>query len=118
MHQCAHNGSWPTPIEMLLFPVTNTRHELNSQQRRESKNCGTLPLRIGVNSIWLDLRFVFLQVIENVMALPGSARGEPTHQSDLAVREQVIAKAAITPISNVILRHQVLRIQVPLHPVC
>ena len=41
-------------VEFQLLPVANARHQLNTQQVRETKHRKVLALRIRVNSGWLD----------------------------------------------------------------
>ena len=48
-----------------------------------------------------------------MMPLPGAASGKPAEERDVKIGYQVIADAAVPAIADVILRHQVLRREIP-----
>src|SRR3984885_14237403 len=51
------------------------------------------------------------------MTFPRAARCPTAHQHDIVVSHEVVANTAVSSISNVILRHDVLWVQIPFHPV-
>jgi hypothetical protein len=65
---------WATQIQ--FFPMTNSRHQLDPQQIRQTKNGGALTLGVGVDGIGPDIGFIFLDKIQDVMSLPGAAGRE------------------------------------------
>src|ERR1700723_527806 len=89
------------PIEVLSFPVSNPRQELDTKQICESKDRTTLALRVGVDRVRLHVGFVVLQNIENGMTFPRAARRPTAHQHDIVVSHEVVANTAVSSISNV-----------------
>jgi hypothetical protein len=45
---------------MLILPVTDPRHEFNSEQINQAENCYALALCVRMNRVRLNLGFVFL----------------------------------------------------------
>src|ERR1017187_240109 len=105
------------PIEVLPFPVSNPRQELDTKQICESKDRSTLALRVSVDGVRLHVGLVLLQKVENGMTFPRAARRPAAHQCDIVIGHQVVANTVVSTIANVILRHEVLRVQIPFHPI-
>src|ERR1700732_1495662 len=106
---------WATQIE--FFPMANSRHQLDPQQIRQTKNGGALTLGVGVDGIGPHIGFILLDKIQDVMSLPGTARREGGKQREVGVSYEIISDAAVTAVANVVFRHQVLRIQFPLRTI-
>jgi len=47
------------------------------------------------------------------VAFPGAAGGEPGEESDVHVRDHVVADSAVAAITQMVLRHEVLGVEVP-----
>lgn len=73
----------------------------------------TLPLGVGMNGVWLHLRFVLRHKIQDVVTFPGTAGSESREKSDIVIRNKIVANTAITAVSDVIFRHQILGIKIP-----
>ena len=61
---------WATQIQ--FFPMANSRHQLDPQQIRQSKNGGALTLGVSVDGIGPHIGFILLDKIQDVMSLPGA----------------------------------------------
>jgi hypothetical protein len=85
----------PGAIEMKPLPVANPRLELNAEQMRESKDGRALSLRVGVDRVRPHIRVVFDKIVQDVVALPGAAGREPREESDVHVRDHVVADPAV-----------------------
>jgi hypothetical protein len=82
------------------------------------KYWSALSLRVGVKSVRLDVRFILEQAIQDVDSLPYSARDKVTEQSYVGIGNVVVAQSAIASIADVILREEILLVEIPLGPVC
>ncbi|MCU1226724.1 MAG: hypothetical protein JWQ42_4817 [Edaphobacter sp.] len=99
---------------MKTFPVANPGLELNAEQTRESEDGRALALRVGVDRVWPHIRVVFDEVVQDVVALPGAAGREAGEESDVHVRDHVVADAAVPAVSQMVLGHKVLGLEIPL----
>jgi hypothetical protein len=80
--------------EVKPFPVANPGFELDAKQMREPEDGRALALRVGMDSVWLHIRVVFYEVVQDVVAFPRAASGEPGEESDLHVRDHEVAVPA------------------------
>jgi hypothetical protein len=54
------------PKQMLILPVTDPRHEFNSEQIGQAENGCALALCVGMNRVRLNLGLVFLQEVQDI----------------------------------------------------
>ncbi len=105
-------------IKTKVLPMPNARHQLDSEQMGQSENGCTLALSVGVHNLRVQ-RFIGLRhEIQNVVAFPRAARAESREQRDIIIGNKVVTQAAPVAIANLVLRHEVLGIQIPLRAVC
>jgi hypothetical protein len=66
-----------------------------------------------VDCIREHIRVVLDQIVQDVVAFPGTAGGEPGEESDVHVRDHVVADSAVAAITQMVLGHEVLSVEVP-----
>jgi hypothetical protein len=70
-----------------------------------------------VDSVRLHIRLVFDEIVPDVVAFPRAASGEPGEESDVHIRDHVIADPAVTAVAKVVFGHEILGVEVPLSSV-
>jgi hypothetical protein len=80
---------------------------------RERENGFGLSLRVGVENVGLDIASVFEQPIEDVDSFPDTAWNEVAEQSNVGIRDMVVADATITSVTDVVFGGKILFVQVP-----
>src|SRR4029077_6898791 len=88
---------WATQIQ--FFPMTNSRHQLDPQQIRQTKNGCPLTLGVGVEGIGPDIGFILLEKIQDVPPPPAAAGREAGEQGDVGVSYEIIAETAVTAVA-------------------
>jgi hypothetical protein len=108
---------WIRTEEMQVLPVPDPRLELNAEQMRESEYRCTLALSIRVDRLRLYVRLVLLKEVEDMVAFPRTAGCEAAEQGNVQVGYEVVSDPAVAAVADVVLRHEILRRQVPFRPV-
>ena len=101
-----------------VFPVADTRHQLDTQQKRQTINRRALRLGIAMQGVGLNIRRVFGESIQDIHGFPDTARNEMREQRDVRVADMVVSNAAIAAVTDMPFRQQIIFIQVPLRTVC
>jgi hypothetical protein len=78
------------PKQGEVLPVTNPRHQLNPQEMGEAKDGGALPLGVRMERLWLDIRGILQETIQNVDRFPDATRDKVTEQRDIGVSSEYV----------------------------
>jgi hypothetical protein len=70
---------------MLIFPVANAGHELDSKKIGHEEDRRVLTLCIGINCVGFNIGVVFFQEIQNVMAFQWATGRKLADQGDVGV---------------------------------
>ncbi len=101
------------PVELEIMPVANARHQRHAQQISQPKDWFTLALGIAVDDVGALVSIQLLEDVQNESAFPGAAGNEMAEEGDIRVGDMVIPNPAIAAIPNVLLRQQIVFVDVP-----
>lgn|GEM_PF-4723590 len=101
-----------------IFPVANTWHQLDAQQKRQAINWRALCLSIAMQGVWLDIRRVLGESIQDIHCFPDATGNEMREQRDIRVADVVVGNATIAAVTDMTLRQQIIFVQIPLGAVC
>ena len=95
-------------VEDQIVPVADPGQQVEAQQCGQPEHRQRLALRIGVNQIWLDIRLVLQQSLNDVDRFPHAARNEMTEQRNVGIGDVPHRQPAITAVADVGLREKVI----------
>jgi len=74
-------------------------------------------MTVGMNNVRLNVAFVLHQAVENIDRLSNAAGNKVRKQRDVFCADDKVRDPSVTAVTNVILREQILFIQVPFRSV-
>ncbi len=104
-------------VQHQIFDIAHAWHQVDAQQVGQTKHRPTLRLCVTVNGIGLNFRVISDEPVQDVHRLMHAARNEVAEERDVHVGDMVVANPAVPAITDVILRQQILLIQIPLRAI-
>ncbi len=101
-------------VESELLPVANPRHQLDTEQERQSIGRGALGLGITMQNIGPNIGLVLDQSIQDIYRFPDTAGDEMGEQGDIGIADMVVRDTAIAAVAYMVFGQEVVLVDVPL----